>query len=464
MRKLFGFLLLFAPAILFSQTVQISGDALFFKNEPISVYLLKDALSTDKKLITETIITDDGAYQLSFDIDQAQEIILKIEMREMYIRVHPNSKIELNFLPIKNASNQRNPIRYAIKYDYLPKGKAPDSIYHILNADFANIQEDINKDTRLLNHYNLFFSNTDSIYKPYIQNDSLFTIYYQYFKAKAFLQTSASRKQLIANNIIGQPIHYKSEQYLSFFKFTMNTELHFFFSKNNKELDLAKKEYRIYDALMELLSTDSLLGNEESRSLALMLFTKSNSSNVYFDQQLKTAIINQLANFCPYSEQSDAALSYQSTSQDLQKNQEAPIFELLGSKDEMVALNSFRGKPVYLGFIHSNSSTCQKDLLAIEKLKKKFRKALFVMVICDRDSIIFDQLPKESSNLRYLYLNKDYSVLEKYQIWNFPIYYLLDKHGYFIASPAQSPVQMFEPFTVMFAPKSRRKSYEIIKN
>ena len=75
-----------------------------------------------------------------------------------------------------------------------------------------------------------------------------------------------------------------------------------------------------------------------------------------------------------------------------------------------------------------------------------------------------NQLPPESGSIKYLFLNKDYSVLEKYQVHNFPLYYLLDKHGYFIQSPAKSPENIIDDFQVLFAPKNGRKSYEIIKD
>ena len=85
------------------------------------------------------------------------------------------------------------------------------------------------------------------------------------------------------------------------------------------------------------------------------------------------------------------------------------------------------------------------------------------MILTDRDSINFSVLPKESSNFTYLFLNNDYNILEKYEVWNYPIYYLIDSHGYFIQSPGKHPIDMFETFAELFAKKTKKKSYEIIK-
>jgi peroxiredoxin len=463
MRKLICFLIILFPLVSNSQIVEITGNASFFKNEQIHVFQYTNLLAEKKQLIKKITLPESGNYKLSFELDEPQELIIKIEMRELHLHVHPNSSIQLNFHPITNASNQRNPLQFTIQYENLPKNIAPDSVYHLLKSDFANKQLDIELGTDLVKFYQDFFNHSDSVYQNYILSDTLFATYYRYFKADAFLQTSIPHSQLIREYIIDKPIAYWSREYLTFFKFVMGGRLNTYLSKNPKTVDQIREKYKIYDELIRVTAYDSLLGNEETRSLAILMYTKSNSSSTYFDAKTKASIISQYGNFCPFPIQSDVARTFQTSSNPFKINQEAPIFELEDKSGKLISLQSFRGKPIYLGFIHSKSRTCQKDLLALDALRKKYRKIQFLMVLCDRDSILTNQIPKETNNLKFLYLNKTYTVLEQYQIWNFPVYYLLDKHGYFIESPASKPLNMFETFTIMSTPKSKRKKYEIIK-
>ena len=463
MRKLICFLIIILPIVSNSQVVEITGNASFFKNEPIQVFKYANLLSERKQLLIKSVIPENGNYHLIFDLDTPQEIIIKIEMRELQLHVHPNSRIQIDFKQITNASNQRNPFQFSIQYPYLPKDIAPDSVYHILQSDFANKQLEVQIDTDLATFYEEFFHETDSIYKNYITNDILFSTYYTYFKADAYLQTNIPHSLLISQFIINKPIVYSSREYLKFFKFVMGGRLNSYISKNPKVIEEISKEYKIYNELIRVTSNDSLLGNEETRSLALLMYIKSNSSNTFFDAKTKASIISQYRNFCSFIIQSDEARAFQVSREPFKINQEAPIFKLENKTGSSISLQSFRGKPTYLGFIHSKSSTCQKDLMALEALRKKYRKIQFLLVVCDRDSVLTNQIPKESSNLKFLYLNKTYSVLEQYQIWNFPVYYLLDKHGYFLQSPAAKPMEMFETFSIMSTPKSKRKKYEIIK-
>jgi peroxiredoxin len=464
MRKLICFLIIFLPFVSIAQETTISGNALFFKNEKIQVYSYSNLLAKEKTLLQETIVDDDGAYSLNFILNTPQVVLLKIEMRELRIHLHPETKIVIDLLPFENATNQRIPLKRRINYTYLPANIAADSVYQILNADFALLQLDVKPNTNLRVMYDGFFQKTDSSYAVLLANDILFKNYYTYFKANAYLQTSLSDKKLISKFLVNEPVLHQSLQYLRFFKIVMNSRLNNHFLKNHLTVESAKKEYQIYDALMNILETDSLLKDEETRSLALLLYTKSNSSNQLFEHETKAAIIDQISNFSSYPYQSDAARSFQMRVNKFKINQEAPIFELSNIDGEIVNLESFRGKPVYLGFIHSKSLTCQKDLMAIQTLQKKYRKATFLLIVSDRESVLQSKIPKETSNLHVLYLNKKYSVLEKYQIWNYPVYYLLDKHGYFIQVPAKKPNEMFNTFERMFASKSKRKRYEIIQD
>ena len=464
MRKLICFLIILLPLSFYAQNSTISGNAHFFKNEKIEVFSTTNNLSKTKHILQSDTIDDNGDYALTFQLSKPQVVIIKIEMREIYFRIHPNTNVQINFLPFKNASNQRNPLKLSISYSNIPQNTAADSVYHILSSNFANEQQEISLSISKLELYNSFFSKTDSVYQNYLEHDTLFNIYYTYFKANAMLQTSESRLSLISKYITDNNVIYESDQYLTFFKRTVSTRVGSYFYKNPKQLEKAKEEFQIYNSLLKALSNDSILSTKEIRSLALLLYVKEVSLNPILTQETKNAIINQCGNFSEFKIQREAAKSIEKTQNTLGNNMEAPLFTLNQRNDNSISLQSLRGKPVYLVFIHSRSQTCQKDLIALKSLQKKFRKMQFLIIVSDRDSILMDLIPKETNHLKIVYLNKEYNVLEKYQIWSFPVYFLIDKHGYFIRSPAKKPIEMFDTFTIMFSPKSKRKSYEIIND
>jgi peroxiredoxin len=444
--------------------VEIFGDAHFFRNEKLSVSVYSNLLTKTTTPIAETIISDSGDYQISFRIKKPQEIVIKIEMREISIPVFPGDTININFLAIENAENQRIPFRVSVKPLNVNPNIANFEVYQNLEISFASHQSNITKGTNLSSFYQVFFDSIEIAYAGYLKEDHLFRIHFEYFKANAYLQTEQSNRDLYRQYITNSPVQYTSQEYLKFFKAIALRSIHHLLSKNSTEVEKASNEYQIYDAFISLIATDTLFQTEEEQSLILLLYCLNNESNPIISRSLKNGILNQMSNFCPYPEQKKAALIYQSKNNIFDEGNEAPEFTLPNSKGNQVKLSDYRGRITYLGFIHSKSRTCVKDLQVVDNIKRKYRKAQFIFVICDRDSLKMDQLPAESNSIHYLFLNKEYAVLEKYQVRNFPVYYLLDKHGYFIQSPAKNPEGIIDDFQIIFAPRSHRKSYEIIKD
>lgn len=445
-----------------SQHFKITGSALFFAGEKVSISEYASTISESKSQISAQYIDEKGNFEFVLPIENAKTLFLKIELREIIIHAHPNTHISLDFTPFDYADNQQLVMPYIQEYIAKPANIAPDSLYAFIEDEFAEQQLRVSKTTSLLTIYNDFFKSSDSVYANYIQSDSLFADFYHYFKARAYLRTSKSKIQLANDYILQKPINYTSESYLTFFKLLMVPRVNSVFLKQAKKLEQAKKEFKVYDALLKVLETDTLLKITEARSLALLLFTQSSISNRFFDKNTNAAIIGQIANFCAYPDQKKAARNIQESRSKLVTGTESPLFSLANKKGDYVDLTEFRGSPVYLGFIHSESTTCQRDILILEKLRKTYRKVSFVMIIVDRDTSDKKMFPPSSGNLTYLYLNKNYDVLEDYAIWNFPVYYLLDDHGYLLQSTAKNPSSMFETFEVMFRRKSKRKRYEII--
>ena len=463
MRKLLSFLFLYISFLSFGQNVNISGSAIFFANEKIRVFEHSNLLVNKLQLINETEISETGDYELTFKIEEPKELVLQLEMRELRFFIHPNSKLEINFHPIKNADNQLIPLRTGIRYLEAPKNTAFYFDYHKVQTDFANYQLQITiKESRAV-FYQKFFDSTLIEFNTLLKHDSLFNLNFTYFRANALLQTEISKSQLFKRYISNQPIQYFNQNYLDFFRTQTRIRIHKQLSKKPKDLAAAISEYKVYESVMNILISDSLLANKEIRSLALLLYCLDPQSTALLDQETKNAILNQISNFCPYPIQKHAATLYQKEHSVFDIGAEAPEIELLDSRGDFIKLSSFRGKITYLGFINSKSYSCVRDLSVIPSLKKKYRKVNYVFVVCDRDSLQMENFPPESANLTYLFIDKDYTALEKYQIWNFPVYYLLDKHGYFIQSPGKNPMNIMDDLKIIFAPKSKNKNYEIIK-
>ena len=459
MKNLIGFILLLLPIISIADIVEIRGNALFFAQEQIQVLRYNNLLSKEKEVIAQTIIEDNGDYFVSFNLDFPQEIIIQIEMRELTLHLHPATKVNLDFLPIEKADNQRAPFRVKTNYKNFTTNIAQEIDYLNLESAFARHQLTISKNEQIGTFYKSFFDSIEIELQPILQTDSLFSIHFKYFKANSFLQSQISLNKLFSTYILNQPIYYQNKQYLTFFNIVSKRKLFDFFLKNKSSTKKTSNEYYVYEAFLNLLKTDSLFKNKELRSLALLNFCINSSSSSLLNGNIKNGILQQMSNSCNYTEQKTAAQNYIQQKEKLKLNSLAPDIELTSSSGASVTLSSFRGQITYLGFINSKSSTCARDLQIIDIFKKKYKKVNFLFIVCDRDSLEMNNLPKESSSLKYLFINKNYEALRDYQVWDFPIYYLIDKQGYLIQSPAKKPENIIDDFKLIFTKKSLRRKY-----
>lgn len=464
MRKLIGFLLMTLPFYSYSQSVEIYGNGKFFANEPITISSVSNLISKSYSVVNTQYFDEDGNYSFSFEIKEPQIMILKIEMRELRLMVHPGSNFEIDFLAFENADNQRVPLRISFKDQSNLENIAQPKDYQNLEFEFAEYQSQLKPNQKVSTFYKSFFDSTDKALTPLVKSDTLFNEYYTYFKANSYLQSEVSKAGLFNVNIRNKYIQYSNPEYLKFFEATVMRRIHKVLSQNTKLVENATQEYQVYKAFVDLLKQDSLLDDEEIRNLGLLLYCMKKETNPILSKSTKNGIINQMSNFCPYPPIKKAAFNFQEKNNRYTIGNEAPELNLQNANGDYRNLSDFRGKPVYLGFINSKSRTCVRDLQIVNATKRKFRKARFVFVICDRDSLQMQNLPEQTGNISYLYLNKEYNALEDYQVWNFPVYYLLDKHGYFLQSPAKNPEGIIEDLQLLLAPKSSRKQYEIIKD
>lgn len=464
MRSILLFVFLFLSYSILSQSVLISGLSPYFSNSKVQVFKLTNAINNSQELIIHDSIDSMGIFNLPFELNQPEEILLQIDLHTLTIPIHPGTEIHLEISAPKNTNNLKSAIPYHITYKKYPKNTAQELVYRELTYDFANLQLETSKQSNLDQVYTDFFVKKDSVYSKYLTNDALFQTYYFNLKGLAFLRTDRNRKSIISEYVDTQKVKYKSDEYLKLLRGSVIPEIHGRLTNAPVELEKIKSEFKIHDHLIQFLLQDSICSSKEVLNLSVLLYIHQSASNSLFSFEQKQAIMGQIANFSNYPNQKLAAISFRKTKKKLAPHAEAPIFSLRDVYGQEITLQNYRGKNLYFGFIHTASPTCQKDMMVIEQQRKKFKKMHFLLIVVDRDTSQMAALIDEGSNLDIVYLNRNYSLLEEYEVYNFPTYYLVDKHGYFVNCPGKRPEEMYSVYSAMFDRKRGRKRYEIIND
>lgn len=117
-----------------------------------------------------------------------------------------------------------------------------------------------------------------------------------------------------------------------------------------------------------------------------------------------------------------------------------PDFELYDLHGSKKSLKSFYGKYVYLGFFSVNSYGCIQDFYMMKHLEKQFGAKIHFLSLCiDSKDDIENFVNTEKINWTFLICNNSKNIIKEYDVRTFPTYYLIDKDGKLLKSPAPSP-------------------------
>lgn len=119
-----------------------------------------------------------------------------------------------------------------------------------------------------------------------------------------------------------------------------------------------------------------------------------------------------------------------------QVGQEAPAFELMTLQGEGVSLEQYKGKKVILNFFASWCSPCQEEMPLVEQLHKRLQIEDGVMLAVNLTS---EEGGEKGSNLKQFLLqygstfdpllDKEGTVMKKYQIIGIPTTIMIDEQG-----------------------------------
>ena len=125
---------------------------------------------------------------------------------------------------------------------------------------------------------------------------------------------------------------------------------------------------------------------------------------------------------------------------------EPPEFELYDQDSNLVSLEDFRGKYVYLNFCSCFSYTCMNEFKLLAALYEKHGDILeIVTVIFDNDpDVISSFLERSQYQWKFLHYANQSAIIRDYDIRAFPTYYLIDREGKLAISPAPGPGEEFE--------------------
>lgn len=427
----------------------VQGKISGFDGKTIKIGIYSDYI-TNEKIWLNSFEIKEGAYKLSADLNEIQQIILKIEDKETSLFAEPGKV-------------------YNVGLSYDVEANRGQAFNKFLNLSFPFPKAtELNQQVKAFNRdYQEFFSNSFAkmMYKGATKETQAFIEkwtkknashsnlflknYIRYALGNLEDINGGSNSKLEAKFIKGQPILYRHKEYINFF-----TQ---FYQEDFDQLSLKSGSQKMLKAIMfeesleRTLEELNILKNFESAELTEIyllygLFEVFHKKVI--NQESSKKILQQIVERGQSDENKKIASNILDVFKRYGKSLTAVDFTLLDVNDQPHSLKDYRGKIVYLSFWSNTSIPSLRELRVMQKLHKDYGdKVHFVSINLDDDKSINKSVAQKNSyTWDFLHFGGDFELREAYQVATVPTYFLINEQGGITKAFAEGPIEMERTF------------------
>ena len=438
----------------FSQKTHLFGNIPEYANCYLEFLTYSDFISKTEKTLAECKVKENGDFSVDINIEETQYVFLHLGIYEAFVFIEPHHEYELLFpeRQDKTIAEELNPYFKEVKYHLGIDNSSEKELNYILayfNYEYNNM---INR-----NAYKIYIKasgvNVDDTIKKI---DSIFCNYknpyfvnYKKYKYAAFRHLSYQFKTKSISNsyYLNKNVLYKNTAYMELFNQVYdNYFLYFARTEHGKEIYKNINQQKSITALKSTLSYDNILQNDTLKEFVILKCLYDEFYNDKFYRSAMLTVLDSLRNETKIKEHEEIADNIYTKVTRLLKGFAPSEFHLYDTDSNLVSLDNFKGKYVYLGFCTSVSYACIQEFEMLRKLHERHSNDFEIVMICADKN--YEQMKRFVDKKKYpwtfLYYGNKPLILKEYDIRAFPTYFLIDKEGKLLLSPAPSPAENLE--------------------
>lgn len=455
MKRIFPFLLILnlVLPIYGQQETLIFGSDTSYAGLEIELLCYSDRITNSEILLDKDTVSQDGSYQLKFNLDRITFVFAYLGVYKIHLYAEPGKTYNIILPPRqdKEPKDFLNPYFSPIVTHLGTLNFSPDELNtlirmfndaylpyynkHIMalseSDDFSELDKDIEKmEKAYTSSENEFFNN----YRKYR---------YGMLRHLAYQQKS---KRISDEYFKEQPVLLNNPAYMELFNQVYDKYFHHFArTPEGKELGATISSQDL-EALRKLLAKDKVLGKGEILDLVIL---KGIHDEFYDDNYSRSALLQILEDYIDenkYPDLTEMAQWIRKKTTRLLVGFSPPEFTLYDRDSNLVSLDDFKGKYVYLNFCSCFSYTCLNEFAMLNTLYERHKDLMeIVTILVDNDYDVINSFLKRSNYpWTFLHYGHQVSVIKEYDVRAFPTYYLIGPEGKLELSPASSPGEEFE--------------------
>ncbi len=282
---------------------------------------------------------------------------------------------------------------------------------------------------------------TDTLESEYLHQ------YKRYKKAILYYHLKQQNYDTLINNYLsGEAVRFELPPYRIFFSLILDNYFDYLRRKDQFERIYSEFTRLSTNYLREYLNNDPLLKNDTILELVLL---KECYNAFYSDRMDKKRLIE----FTDSLQQNTEIDIIGVTAKELIKKFTylrpgfaAPEFSAKDTKGDSIVLSGKHDKLIYIGFCDLNSIQCLQEIEYLKYLSKKHGKFIRILTVLKSPEKSQLQKLSEAANENWSIISwKEHEEIpELFDVKALPVFYLIDKNGEMLRSPAPNPSENFE--------------------
>ncbi|HBF89184.1 MAG TPA: hypothetical protein DDX39_11130 [Bacteroidales bacterium] len=446
---LFYFLFNFASI---SQNVSLYGYAPSYKGEEIVFSTFSDLITNTVENIGSCRVDSVGNFSCVLNLNETKEVFTDLGIFHCIFYAEPNQRIKINFPEKveKELKDFLNPYFEPVQF-FIGLNDSLDINFNIKTFDEVY---DNYMSTKFLNMYSkpgkadveFFIHRTEGRFIDSL--NQYFNVYKKYkYASLKNLSYIMDYQRMTFDYFRNNPICYYNIAYMELF----NSLFENFLARHASTAKGEELKDDIFlgrgiSAIKNTLRKNIEFSNDTLQELILLkglhdaFFIRNMVQYPTFPENQLHQVLDSIEILTKIPAHKKIAKNIRAKTKFLASGTEAPDFELLNNENEKISLKSLHGKYVYLNFCNTNSRECREEFELIKQLSKRYKNLEIISISTNSNfNEAVDYFNTNNYKWTLLDFNSEIEVVKKYNVNVFPTYFLIDKIGLFVLSPAKSP-------------------------
>jgi hypothetical protein len=444
----------FSGSALLAQVSVLTGSDPDYAGTDLVFYQYSDLITYTEVQVARCAVQPNGHFECRLDIDETSYVFIELGIYKGYLFIEPGSKYRILLPPREDKTEvQRlNPYFQMQDIHIGIEGVESDDLNFMIGT--FNLAFNEHFDDIILNAYYgremlCLDSLESSIEARYEQFSHPFFHTYRNYRYGLLRQLALiQRSRSISDSyFLNKPIEYNNPAYMELFNLVYDKYLlHVARTARGNEVFENISTQRSYSNLKNTLSQDEVLSNDTLQEMVILKGLYDGFFDDKFSRSALLAILDSIYRTTSIAEHLLIAQNIRTKITRLLPGFVPVPFSLYNVSGEMVSLNDFKGKYVYLNFCTTSSYSCLQEFVLLQRLFERHGSLLEIVTVCVDQYV--DEMRQFLEHTKYpwtfLHYGNNPEIVKDFDIRAYPTYFLIGPDQRLILSPAQSPRENFE--------------------